>query len=227
VTRPLSRSRPQRAAKRAIDVVVALGVLGGLGPLMVLLAVACRVSTGQSGVFSQARVGRNGKVFLVRKLRTMRTSGASTATYAGDPRITRLGAVLRRAKLDELPQAWNVLVGDMSLIGPRPDVPGFADQLVGDDRLLLEMRPGISGPATLLLREEETLLAQVRDPEAHTREVLWPFKVRVNLAYWRHATVLDDLRMILLTVREDSFRLNGMVQSWGVTDSEISSVVKH
>jgi len=136
------------------------------------------------------------------KLRTMHSvaGGGTTVTTAGDARITPIGRFLRRYKLDELPQLINVLRGDMSLVGPRPDVAGFADMLTGSDRMILSVRPGITGPATLKYRNEEELLASVSDPEAYNRNVIWPDKVRINREYVQHFRLRDDLRYIWLTI---------------------------
>ena len=120
----------------------------------------------------------------------------STVTAANDVRITRLGRILRRTKLDELPQLYDVLVGNMSLVGPRPDVSGYADRLVGADRVMLTVRPGITGPAALVYRHEEELLAVADDPQAYNDEVLWPAKVAINCDYVTSYTLRGDLRII-------------------------------
>jgi len=124
----------------------------------------------------------------------------STVTRLGDPRITTLGAFFRRTKIDELPQLWNVLLGDMSFVGPRPDVPGFADALHGNERALLSIRPGITGPATLKYCNEEMLLAAQDDPEVFNREVIWPDKVLINLNYIRNWSLWIDIKYIIRTV---------------------------
>ncbi|MGS4948164.1 sugar transferase [Meridianimarinicoccus sp. RP-17] len=134
------------------------------------------------------------------KLRTMRPVEGTTVTRAGDVRITRLGAKLRRYKLDELPQLWNVLIGNMSFVGPRPDVPGFMDKLTGPDRKILLLRPGITGPATLKYRNEEELLASVDDPERYNADVIWPDKVRINLKYLNDWSFSRDIGYIVKTV---------------------------
>lgn len=136
------------------------------------------------------------------KIKTMRpmASFTTTVTRRGDPRITRLGAFLRRTKIDELPQLWNVLGGNMSFVGPRPDVPGFADKLQDEERTMLSIRPGITGPATLKYRNEEELLGAQGDPEAYNREVIWPDKVQINLEYIRHWSLGRDIRYVLDTV---------------------------
>jgi len=192
----------QRATKRTFDVVVAGVAMVLLSPVLALCWVVARIDTRASGVFRQVRIGRDGRPFEVRKLRTMRPVRGltSTVTTADDRRITRSGAVMRSLKLDELPQLVNVLRGEMSLVGPRPDVPGFADELVGADRILLSVRPGITSPAAVAYRHEEQLLAQASDPEAYNREIIWPDKVRINRAYVEHYTFLADLRCLAATV---------------------------
>ncbi|MCG5516397.1 MULTISPECIES: sugar transferase [unclassified Ectothiorhodospira] len=201
-TAPGGLSPTQAALKRGFDV---LGAALGLALTFWLIALAwlaATLDTRANGFFTQQRVGRDGRLFRVIKLRTMRVdpSLSTTVTTAGDARITRLGRVLRRLKLDELPQLINVLLGHMSFVGPRPDVPGFADALVGDDRLVLSVRPGITGPATLKYRDEETLLAGVDDPERYNREVIFPDKVRLNREYVQQWSFFKDLQYIWQTV---------------------------
>ena len=145
----------------------------------------------------------NGRRFRVIKIRTMRVMtdvAPTTVTKRGDARITILGAWLRRFKIDELPQLLNVLVGDMSLVGPRPDVPGFADTLTGSDRIVLSVRPGITGPATLKYRNEEEILANQSDPEDYNRRVLWPDKVTINKKYVVDYCFVGDIGYILKTL---------------------------
>jgi len=128
------------------------------------------------------------------------TKNTSTITTAQDARITRLGAFFRRTKLDELPQLWNVLKGEMSFVGPRPDVPSYVDYLQGEDRMILSVRPGITGPATLKYRNEEELLAQQTDPETYNREVIFPDKVRLNRQYVENYSFWADLAYIWQTI---------------------------
>lgn len=196
-----SLSAGSRFLKRSFDLAFALGVLICLGPLILVTIVAATFDTRQWGVFSQTRIGRHGRPFRVYKVRSMRTPtvGGTTVTTARDPRITRLGALLRQSKLDELPQFVNVLLGHMSVVGPRPDVPGYADALGGEDRILLSVRPGITGPASVFFRDEEQLLAQVEDAEHFNRHVLWPAKVRINCEYVRQYSLLEDLRLVIDT----------------------------
>ena len=142
-----------------------------------------------------------GKLFNVIKLRTMKDVAGidTTATSRTDPRITKGGAFLRRFKLDELPQLWNVLTGDMSFVGPRPDVPGFADKLTGEDRIVLTVRPGITGPATLKYKDEEEILAKQKNPDQYNRDVIWPDKVKINRKYIENYSFFKDIYYIFNT----------------------------
>ncbi|GAP44980.1 bacterial sugar transferase [Lentimicrobium saccharophilum] len=151
--------------------------------------------------FKQQRVGRHGKIFKMIKFRTMTINhNGSTISVKGECRITPLGAVLRKYKLDELPELWNILIGDMSFVGPRPDVPGYADKLEGEDRLLLSIRPGLTGAASLKFSSEEELLALQDDPVKYNDEVLYPEKVRINNNYVRHMSFGLDLKIIIFTI---------------------------
>ena len=142
-----------------------------------------------------------GRLFRIVKFRTMVVSNAKNPiTVAGDSRITKTGAFLRRYKIDELPQLWNVLVGEMSFVGPRPDVPEYMNRLKGEERAILDLRPGITGPATLAFRDEEKLLASVDDFQKYNDEVIFPEKIRLNLEYIKDASILYDFEMILKTV---------------------------
>lgn len=188
--------------KFIFDRVVALIGLLLLWPVFVVIALLILIKMpGGPVFFQQARVGRGGKLFTIYKFRTMRTSHDGTSvTVAGQSRITPLGAVLRRYKLDELPELWNVLVGDMSFVGPRPDVPGYADLLVGEDREILQLRPGITGPASMKYRNEEELLAKQEHPHRYNDDVLFPDKVRLNRYYLHHYSFAKDIQMIVCTV---------------------------
>ncbi|MCR4401058.1 MAG: sugar transferase [Syntrophomonadaceae bacterium] len=193
----------QRFFKRAFDILAATAALAvlwwGIPPVWLL----ARLSTGDTGFFTQTRVGMKGKYFRVIKFRTMRRVPGKdgTVTTARDERITGIGRVLRRWKIDELPQLFNVLAGDMSIVGPRPDVPGFADALPEPERsIILSVRPGITGPAALKYRDEETILAQVEDPETYNREVIYPDKVRLNCEYVQHYSFVRDMWYILATL---------------------------
>ena len=151
--------------------------------------------------FRQYRVGKDAKLFKMVKFRSMHVGHhGSSVSVKGESRITPLGATLRKYKLDELPELWNVLKGDMSLVGPRPDVPGYADMLTGNDRKVLSLRPGITGPASLKYSNEEELLALQEDPIACNNEVIFPDKVRINLKYLEKQSLWLDLRIIVCTV---------------------------
>lgn len=197
---PVALSRGQASLKRAFDLVIA-----GIGtvltaPVMGGAWMVAALSTRANGFFRQERIGLGGETFEVWKIRTMRTLGGTTVTKAGDARITRAGAWMRKLKIDELPQLVNVLRGEMSLVGPRPDVPGYADRLTGADRVLLSVRPGITSPAAVVYRHEESLLARAEDPEAYNRDVLWPAKVRINREYLESWSMRADLRCLWATV---------------------------
>ncbi len=195
-------SRRQVAVKRAFDVALSLAGIVALGWLIVLAFAAASIDTRANGFFTQERIGLHGRTFRVIKIRSMRTGHALTTsvTTSHDPRITRLGRFFRRTKIDELPQLLNVLVGEMSLVGPRPEVPGFADRLTGHDAGILAIRPGITGPATLHFRNEEALLTTCDDPETYNRTVLFPTKVRMNLEYIRTYSLRADLRLLKETI---------------------------
>jgi lipopolysaccharide/colanic/teichoic acid biosynthesis glycosyltransferase len=156
----------------------------------------------QQRVFYSEPRGQGWQYHSCGKIKTMRPDSRTTTTVtrSGDPRITPLGRFFRKTKIDELPQLWNVLLGHMSFVGPRPDVPGYADKLTGVERAVLSLRPGITGPATLKYRDEEEILAAQDDPEQYNREVIYPDKVQINLQYIREWSFLGDLRYILVTV---------------------------
>ncbi len=199
---PSGLSLSSRFIKRSFDILLSLAGLLILWPLILLGWLAATLSTRANGFFVQTRVGMHGRPFKLLKLRSMRNRKdfQTTVTTRQDPRITRVGALLRKTKMDELPQLWNVFVGHMSLVGPRPDVPGYADELIGEDRIILSIRPGITGPASLEFRNEEDLLSQQSDPEAYNREVIWPRKVELNKAYIFEYSFWKDLVYIWRTI---------------------------
>ena len=188
--------------KRLFDATAALAGLVILLPLMLLLGVLVRVTSPGPALFIQIRVGRYGRLFSCIKFRTMVTGAQAqgSITTATDSRVTPLGRFLRRWKLDELPQLWNVLTGRMSFVGPRPDVPGYADLLQGEAQRILELLPGITGPATLLFREEERLLASARDPRKFNDKVIYPEKLRLNREYLETGSFWRDIGYVLATV---------------------------
>ncbi|UPT77646.1 sugar transferase [Sulfurovum sp. XGS-02] len=170
--------------------------------IMVPAWIIASIETKRNGLFMQERIGKNGKPFLVFKIRTMRTIEGieSTVTTSTDTRITKCGAFFRKTKIDELPQLFNVLLGEMSFVGARPDVPGFADQLEGEDRVILELAPGITGPSSLKYKDEEELLAKQQDPESYNREVIWPDKVAINKMYLENWSLKKDIEYIVKTI---------------------------
>lgn len=196
-----------------------------LWPVLVIVAVLIKVKMPDGPVlFVQKRVGKDGKLFDCHKFRTMTVKhNGSSVSVAGDSRITPFGATLRHYKLDELPGLWDVLIGNMSFVGPRPDVPGYADSLQGDDRRVLALRPGITGPATLKYRLEDEMIAQYvgncqkngdrRDAQVIAVEyndtVIYPDKVRINLYYLDHYSFIKDFQMIMCTLLGKKMMYNG------------------
>lgn len=199
---PRSLQPWQSGVKRSFDILgAALGLLLTWWVILPIVLMA-RLDTGQPGLFRQQRAGRFSQPFTILKIRTMRPSAGITTnvTTADDARITRLGRFLRNSKLDELPQLWNVLRGDMSFVGPRPDVFEVYDLQDPDVRTVLSVRPGITGPATLAYRGEEMVLSQVEDAERHNREVIFPDKLRINKRYVQHYRLADDYRYLWRTI---------------------------
>lgn len=199
-------TRSQRLFKRLFDLTVSAIGLALCWWLIFIAVVVATIDTRAFGLFMQVRVGRNASLFKVLKIRTMRVSThGTTVTTVRDERITRVGLVLRRWKIDELPQLVNVFLGQMSFVGPRPDVPGFADKLEGLDRRILSIRPGITGPATLYFRNEEQLLSECDDPDVYNRDIVFPAKVKINLLYLEKYSLREDLRIIWATVIGKSY----------------------
>lgn len=202
--------------KWIFDRVVALLGLLCLWPVLLVTAVMVKVKMpGGPAFFCQKRVGKDGKLFTCHKFRTMTVKhNGSTVSVAGDSRITPFGAKLRHYKIDELPGLWDVLIGNMSFVGPRPDVPGYADKLQGADRDVLKLRPGITGPATLKYRLEDEMISEYvakKQGEGDTRTmqeiaveyndtVIYPDKVRINCYYYHHYSFVKDIEMIFATV---------------------------
>lgn len=196
--------------KYIFDRFVSLLGLLVLFPLLVVVAavIKCKMPNGPV-IFKQQRVGKNGRLFTMYKFRSMLVGhGGSSISVAGESRITPLGAKLRKYKLDELPELWNVLIGDMSFVGPRPDVPGYADMLKGADREILRLRPGITGPASLKYRNEEELLAKQENPQKYNDEVIFPDKVRINRYYLYHYSFVRDIQIIICTVLGKKMKYN-------------------
>lgn len=190
-------------AKSIFDKVVSLIGLICLSPVMLIVAILIKLKMpGGPIIFRQKRVGQYGRLFIVYKFRSMKVAGGGKTSIASkeEERITPLGQKLRRYKLDELPELWNVLKGDMSFVGPRPDVPGYADKLKGHDRDILKLKPGITGPASLKYRNEEDILNSVDNPQEYNDKIIYPDKVRLNLYYLEHYSFLKDIQMIICTV---------------------------
>lgn len=188
--------------KNIFDRVASFFGLLVLWPVLLVVALLIKIKMpGGPVLFTQKRVGKDGKLFTMYKFRSMTVGhGGSSVSVAGESRITPLGAKLRKYKLDELPELWNVLIGDMSFVGPRPDVPGYADRLQGEDRKILQLKPGITGPASLKYRNEEELLAKQEDPVRYNDEVIFPDKVRINLDYLKHWNFWLDMKIIIYTI---------------------------
>ena len=202
--------------KRLFDIVASLCGLLLIWWVYPIVAILIKIKMpGGPAFFCQQRVGKDGKLFTCHKFRSMLVKhSGSSVSVAGDSRITPFGAKLRHYKIDELPELWDVLIGNMSFVGPRPDVPGYADKLQGDDRVVLKLRPGITGPATLKYRlEDEMISAYVAERQAagDTRDaqviaveyndtVIYPDKVRLNKYYYEHYSFMKDIEMIFATV---------------------------
>lgn len=188
--------------KRFFDFI--MGVIGFiiLMPVFFIVSLMIKIKMPNGPIFFiQKRVGKDGELFNMIKFRTMSVShGGSSISIKGESRITELGAILRKYKLDELPGLLNVIKGDMSFVGPRPDVPGYADLLTGKDREILKLRPGITGPASIKYADEEVLLSSVPNPIEYNDEVIYPDKVRINLNYISHWSFWLDIKIIIYTI---------------------------
>ena len=190
-------------AKYIFDRIVALTAMILLSPVILILFIIHKIAMpGGAFVFKQERIGQHGKPFMIYKIRTMYDNaerGGSVSTY-DDPRITPFGRWLRETKLDTILELINVLKGAMSFVGPRPDVAGYADKLQGDDRKILELRPGITGPASIKYRHEDKILAQQKDPKKYNDEIIYPDKVRINLDYYENWSFFLDIKIIFKTL---------------------------
>ena len=184
-------TRGQQSVKRAMDLALALVLALMTLPVSLVLIVLASLDTGSFGLFKQPRVGRFGRLFTLFKIRTLKGEGHRNPLEMAKA-SSGFGQWLRRSKLDELPQFWQVVFGQMSLVGPRPDLPGYADQLQGKDRIILELRPGITGPASIKYRNEDQILIQQQDPDTYNDEVIWPDKVRINKTYYQNWSLGRD-----------------------------------
>jgi lipopolysaccharide/colanic/teichoic acid biosynthesis glycosyltransferase len=195
-------NKRQQFVKRVFDLFFSFfGLVVFLMPILILMILSS-FSTKKNGFFSKKRVGRNGKLFKIFKIRTMKVKipKEDFITLKNDDRITPFGKFLRAYKLDELPQLYNVLVGDMSLVGPRPDVTGYADYLEGEDRIILSIKPGITGPATIKFKNEEDLLSDQKNPKKYNDDVIWPEKIKINKQYIQEWSLFNDIKCIVNTI---------------------------
>lgn len=224
--------------KFLFDRIVAFFGLLFLCPLLLVVTILIKIQMPGPVLFVQKRVGKGGKIFNCHKFRSMKVAhGGSTVSVAGESRITPLGSKLRRYKIDELPGLWDVFIGKMSFVGPRPDVPGYADQLEGSDRDLLKLRPGITGPASLKYRDEEEMIAKfvekiktqdfailnlyrntdftkMTDEQIaiwYNDNIIYPDKVRINCYYYRNYSLIKDIEMIFATIMGRRIRYAGEI----------------
>ena len=189
----------QQVYKRIFDVLLCLIILPVvIIPMGVLICIAT-FSTGMNGLFSQIRIGKKARPFQLYKIRTLKGLHHESIKEITDNK-TVFGSWLRKTKLDELPQLFNILIGDMSWVGPRPDIPGYADQLSGEDRIVLSVRPGLTGPATIKYKDEDKLLLAQEDPQDYNDKVIWPDKVEINKQYIKNWSLLKDIKYILASV---------------------------
>jgi len=188
-------------AKRVFDIIASFFGLIILIPTFLMIAMLIKIRMPGPVFFCQKRAGRYGNPFIIYKFRTMIIDhGGNSISVKGESRITGFGAKLRKYKFDELPELWNVLKGDMSFVGPRPDMPEYANKLMGKEKKILELRPGITGPATLKYANEEELLSSVSSPQQYNDNILWPDKVRLNLQYYKNRSFFGDIQIILQSV---------------------------
>ena len=194
-------NKKQLIIKRSFDVFFSfIGIIFLSIPILIL-SIFASISTKKSGIFKQERIGQHAKPFYIFKIRSMIENNASNhITVKNDKRITKFGRFIRKYHLDELPQIYNVFIGEMSFVGPRPDVKGYADLLTNDDRIILKIKPGITGPATLAFKNEEALLAKQKNPKYYNDEVLWKQKVILNKNYIKNWSLINDLKYILQTL---------------------------
>jgi lipopolysaccharide/colanic/teichoic acid biosynthesis glycosyltransferase len=209
--------------KRLFDFIISLIGIVLLSPVIAVLSILVKVSSPGTVFFRQRRVGFHGKIFYTLKFRTMAAGSekSGSITAATDGRITSFGRFLRRYKLDEIPQLMNVLSGAMSFVGPRPDVPGYADILQGENRKILELRPGITGPASLFFRYEEDVLAQVENVKEYNDTVIWPIKVKLNIQYYKQRNIWKDIGYILITIAPCLNKVLKLVQASPHTPKEL------
>ncbi|MDC8006275.1 sugar transferase [Aureisphaera galaxeae] len=189
----------QKSVKRIFDLSISIIVLPFvIFPLILLLLIAW-LSTGKNGLFVQVRIGMHGKAFKLLKIRSLKGERHADILEMKEHE-TKFGTWLRRSKLDELPQLFNIIKGEMSWVGPRPDIPGYADELKGEDRIVLSVRPGLTGPATIKYRNEDALLLKQQDPKTYNDEVIWPDKVNINKEYIKQWSLRKDINYIWASI---------------------------
>jgi lipopolysaccharide/colanic/teichoic acid biosynthesis glycosyltransferase len=195
-------SKRDKIFKRVFDILFSIIGIVLTFPIMILAVAIASIETASFGLFVQKRVGKDAKPFYVYKIKSMKNIEGieTTVTTINDKRITKSGKLFRNTKIDELPQLFNVLFGSMSFVGPRPDVEGFADKLEGEDRDILSIRPGITGPASLKYRDEEELLSKQNNPVEYNSEIIWPDKVNINKKYIKEWSLTKDIAYIKQTI---------------------------
>ena len=195
-------NRLNKVIKNTFDFIFALIGLIIFSPIILLSWIVASIETKSNGFYFQSRVGKNGKIFRLIKIKTMNeVKGIKTSiTQKNDKRITKIGAFFRNTKIDELPQLWNILLAQMSSVGPRPDIVGYADRLKGDDRVIISIRPGITGPASIKYKNEELILSRHRNAEKYNDEVIWPDKVKINRKYINQWSFWRDMYYIYITL---------------------------
>lgn len=197
----MNEKRAYTTMKRVFDLIASFLGLIILSPLMIVVIMMIKLLTPGPVFFSQARIGRYGKPFMLYKFRTMKVNnGGNTVSVRGEDRITPLGAILRRYKIDELPELWNIFRGDMSFVGPRPDIAEYINILTGEELRILELRPGLTSPASIKYVNEEELLASAPDPIKYYNAKIWPDKVRMNLEYCQERSFWGDILLIIKTL---------------------------
>lgn len=195
-------TKAEQVQKRLFDIVFScVGIMATFW-IMFIAWIVATVDTKSNGLYVQERIGKNGKPFLLFKIKTMKSVEGvdTTVTTAKDSRITKSGSFFRKTKIDELPQLFNVLLGNMSFVGHRPDVAGFADKLVGEDRVILTIAPGITGPASIKYKNEEEILASQSNPEEYNLNTIWPDKVAINKGYIKNWSLSGDIQYIIKTI---------------------------
>jgi lipopolysaccharide/colanic/teichoic acid biosynthesis glycosyltransferase len=193
--------------KRSFDLFGSIIGIFLLVPVFLVVSIIHKFVMPGPIIYKQKRVGQFGEIFTLYKIRTMNISyEGNTITTRGEKRITPYGAILRKSKLDELPGLWNIIRGDMSFVGPRPDVPGYADRLAGEERNILDLKPGITGPASVKYANEELILAQVENPEHYNDTIIYPDKVKINLDYYYNWSLRLDLLIIYKTIFRKNYQ---------------------